>query len=103
MPKCPNCGDAVSSSTLRAVGNAVVCSECGRPKKVEDRMATNKQLVSVVLKEVPTPDAETDHEISIEGKYGGLDVKFSATFDQIREFFTQKRKSKALQLVEEEE
>lgn len=102
MPKCPNCGDAVSSSTLRAVGNAVVCSECGRPKKVEDRMATNKQLLSVVLNEIPAPDDGIDHEISIEGRYGGLDVKFSSTFDQVREFFKQKRENKALQLVEEE-
>lgn len=102
MPKCPNCGDSVRSSILRTDGDAVVCPECGRPKKVEDGMATNKQLLSVVLNEIPAPDDGIDHEISIEGRYGGLDVKFSSTFDQIREFFTQKRESRELQLVEEE-
>ncbi len=65
-------------------------------------MANNNQLVSVVLNEIPAPDDEIDHEISIEGKYGGLNVKFSATFDQIRDFFTQRREKAALQLVDEE-
>ncbi len=103
MPRCPRCGDSVSSSVLRAVGDVVVCLECGRPEKVEDRMGNNKkQLASVVLHEISMPDDTIDHEISVEGGYGGLDVKFSATFDQIRAFFTQKRKKQELRAVDEE-
>jgi hypothetical protein len=75
---------------------------------MEDRMITKEcrmeksKLVSVVLSEIAAPDDGIDHEISVEGGYGGLDIKFSATFDQIRDFFTQKRKKRELHAVDEE-
>lgn len=96
MPRCQNCGGSVSSSSLKKVGDAIVCSECGRPKIVEGKMAENrKRVASVILNEVPTKDGATDHEISVEVRlrdsYGGLDVNFNTTFDRVRDFFTQKR------------
>jgi len=92
MPRCQNCGNAVRSYELRRVGDTVICPECVRPKCVEDVMSDEKKRVlSVILNEVPTVDKAVDHEIEIEGGYGGLEVKFKTTFDDIRNFFTQKR------------
>jgi hypothetical protein len=50
-----------------------------------------KQLVSITLNEVPTKDNAIDHEIEVEGGYGGLELRFKTTFDKIRAFFTQQR------------
>lgn len=92
MPKCQSCGNSVSSKTLLVVGNAVVCPECRKPKEVEEKMAENKnQVMSITLNEVPTMDGVVDHELEIEGGYGGLEIKFKTTFDKIRTFFTQQR------------
>ena len=91
MPKCQSCGNSVSSSLLANVGGVVVCPDCGRPKLVEGKMADKKQLASITVNEVPTLDDAIDHEVNIEGAYGGLEVKFNTTFDKIRTFFTQER------------
>lgn len=91
MPRCEKCGSSVSSDTLQVVGDVVVCAGCRKPKKVEGKMAEKKQLVSITLNEVPTKDNAVDHEVEVEGGYGGLEVKFRTTFDQIRRFFTQQR------------
>jgi DNA-directed RNA polymerase subunit M/transcription elongation factor TFIIS len=94
MPRCQNCGSTAHSYDLRIVDDAVVCSKCGRPKLVEDDMATKKKrLVSVTLHEVSTADYETDHELEIEGEYAGLEVRFKTTFDDIRTFFTKRREA----------
>jgi DNA-directed RNA polymerase subunit RPC12/RpoP len=91
MPRCPNCGDQARSYDLIMIGNGIVCSGCRRPKIVEGKMAEKKQVVSLVLNEIPTPDNATDHEIAIKGGYGGLEIRFSTTFDKVRTFFTQQR------------
>lgn len=92
MPKCQSCGGSVSSASLRKVGTAVVCPDCGKPRAVEGKMAENKKRVaSVVLNEIPTSDGAVDHEVVIEGSYGGLEIKFDTTFDRVRDFFTKRR------------
>lgn len=92
MPRCPKCGSSVSSEVLLKVNDCVVCPDCRRPKKVEDKMTEDKkQLVSITLNEVPTKDGAIDHEVEVEGGYGGLEVRFKTTFDRIRAFFTQQR------------
>lgn len=92
MPRCQSCGERADRYSLRKVSDAVVCTRCSRPKAVEGNMAENKkQLLSVVLNEVPTPDGVVDHEVSIQGAYGGLELKYDTTFDKVRTFFTQKR------------
>lgn len=98
MPKCQKCGNSVKSEDLRAVGGVetLLCGGCRKPKEVEKKMAENtvyekRQIVSLALNEVPTKDGAVDHEVSINGGYGGLDIKFNTTFDKIRAFFTQQR------------
>lgn len=89
MPKCPNCRNSVRSYELISVGNTVTCAVCYGTG--EDSMAEKKQVVSVTLAEVTTPDKVIDHEIAVEGSYRGLEVKFATTFDELRDFFTQRR------------
>lgn len=51
----------------------------------------DRKVFSMEVLEFETPDGGTDHRIEIEGGYAGLDIRFSSTVDQIRDFFTQKR------------
>jgi len=91
MPRCQGCGNSVSSSALSLIGEAAICPDCGKLKLVEEKMSDKKQVLSITLNEISTPDSTTDHEVRIEGEYAGLEVKFKTTFDEVRAFFTQKR------------
>lgn len=95
MPRCETCERSVHSSDLEHVGDLLICSTCRRPKLFkEEKMAEKKErkeIASVHIFEVPTRDGATDHEVVVEGNYAGLELKFTTTFDQVREFFTQKR------------
>ena len=89
MPRCQNCGNSVRSYELMSVGNTALCAVCYGAG--EDKMAEKKPVVCVTLAEVTAPDKAIDHEIAVEGSYRGLEVKFATTFDELREFFTQRR------------
>jgi hypothetical protein len=91
MPRCGNCGDTVHSYDLLVINGGVVCTKCSKPKQLGCDVESKKRVVSVTLNEIQTPNNSIDHELSIEGEYGGLEVKFKATFDDIRSLFTQKR------------
>lgn len=91
MPRCQNCGNSVNSWDLLLVNKAVVCTDCRKPKIVEGKMSDKKQMLSIVLNEIESPDNVIDHEVKIEGEYAGLELKFKTTFDEVRTFFTQKR------------
>lgn len=56
-----------------------------------EKTEKRKKVMSFHIYEVPTQDGATDHEIEADITYAGLEVKFTTTFDQVREFFTQKR------------
>lgn len=95
MPRCGICRQTVRSKDLKQIGpgGPVVCKWCREPKeiKVAETKRERKQIASIHIYEVPTRDGATDHEVVVEGNYAGLELKFTTTFDQVREFFTQKR------------
>lgn len=93
MPRCPTCGELAKKVDLAEVNGKLACKSCRRPKAIKEmNMAENrKKLLSFHIFEVPTKDGAKDHEVEVEGTWGGLDLKYTTTFDKIREFFTQKR------------
>ena len=60
--------------------------------KTEKPERDNNRLVfSMNVYEVDTQDGGVDHRIEVTGNYGGLNLQYAATVDQIRTFFTKKR------------
>lgn len=90
MPKCPCCGESVNSFDLSPVNGEAVCGQCSTPHPVSE-LKEKRTLATVAVRETPSSDGTTDHELEVAGSYGGLDLKFSTTFDEIREFFTRRR------------
>lgn len=83
------------SADLEQVGPAIICTKCRRPKLYKEKdmaeMKDKKKVASLHIYEIPTDDGVTDYEVVAEANYAGLKVEFVTTFDQVREFFTQKR------------
>lgn len=54
-----------------------------------------KRLVfSFEVYEFDTADGGVDHKIEVVGNYGGLNLQFTSTVDQVRDFFTKRRERK---------
>jgi hypothetical protein len=115
MPKCMNCTRKVPPYFLREVAGKVVCELClplwkehghlsmvhatERLKAVTDEenpMAESKRhlVASINVFEIETADGGRDHLAEVQVDIGGLNVKYDATFDQIRDFFTKRREQK---------
>ena len=93
MPKCPCCGESVNSFDLSPVDGSAVCGQCSTPHPVPD-LKEKRTLATFAVREVPTSDGKTDHEFEVASAYGGLELKFSTTFDEIRDFFTRRREKR---------
>lgn len=92
MPKCAKCQNHVPAAELKLVHENPVCKKCRQPTEVVmAEKADRKKVVSFHIYEIPTKDGGVDHEIEADIVYAGLSVNFTTTFDQVREFFTQKR------------
>jgi hypothetical protein len=59
---------------------------------VEGKMV-EKRILSIEVFEVETPDG-SDHRIEVMGNHAGLELKYQATIDEIRRFFTEERSSR---------
>lgn len=98
MPKCEVCQGSYPSTSLkkRGVYDVVTCPNCQEPKG-RDTMAetkserVGKKVMSLHIYEISTPDGGRDHEVEVEGSWGGAEVKFKTTIDKVREFFTKRR------------
>jgi len=97
MPLCEVCRRSVPKGDLKRSGRLngqVACPACrGEPK--EKKMAektdrAKKLLMSFHIYEVPVEEG-VDHEVEVEGSWGGMNLKYKTTFDKVREFFTQRR------------
>lgn len=93
MPKCPCCGESVNSFDLSPVNGEAVCGGCSTPHVVPEPKE-KRTLANVAVREVATSDGGTDHELEVASSYGGLQLKFSTTFDEIRDFFTRRREKR---------
>ena len=99
MPLCGYCREPVPSHDLKRAGlelnGEMACSNCRRPKEIKmaekTKAGDRTKVAAVNIYEVKTADGGTDHELEFEGSWNGLDVRFKTTFDQVREFFTQRR------------
>ena len=94
MPRCEVCRSTVRSKDLKQIGpkGPIVCRWCREPKEIKmAETKDRKKVASLHIYEIPTQDGAVDHEVVLEGNYAGLELKFTTTFDQVREFFTQKR------------
>jgi hypothetical protein len=58
---------------------------------VAEKTNGRKKLMSFHIYEVPTSDGATDHEIEADIGYSGFELKFTTTFDKVRDFFTRRR------------
>jgi len=56
----------------------------------ETKTDQRKKLLSFHVYEIPAGSG-VDHEVEVEGSWGGMDLKYKTTFDKVREFFTQRR------------
>ena len=95
MPLCTVCKRTTPSRNLRRCGEEVKCPRCRiNLSLVEDsKMAEEKagrKVFSVHINEHET-EKGVDHLIAVEASYGGLDLRFKSTIDQVREFFTERR------------
>jgi hypothetical protein len=61
-------------------------SKTERPERDNNRL-----IFGMNVYEVDMPDGSVDHKIEVNGNLGGLNLQFSSTVDQIRDFFTKKR------------
>ena len=110
MPRCMQCRNSFSVGALHEVGSDVVCERClpHLPLQIRAGMAAlslvkenpmadpNRHLVaSVNVFEIENVDGNRDHLAEVQIGIGGLHVKYAATFDQIRDFFTKRREQKA--------
>jgi len=100
MPRCAECSHSTPSLELRpGIGEykrKLVCSRCGRPLRLveEEPVPKNKKkLFSVDVFEFDTEDGGKDHSIEVHGGYGGLNIQFETTVDQVRKFFAEKREA----------
>lgn len=99
MPNCTSCGKSKPSTDLEAVGGKRAwCKQCLQPMrlvedpKMEERSAP-RLVFSMNVHEIDLADGGVDHRIEVKGNYGGLNLQYSATVDQIRKFFTERRES----------
>lgn len=114
MPRCMSCRGGVPPEGLEELGGALVCPTCwkdlstsfvhtkltllkGRTEEEakESTMAEPKRhlVASINVFEIETADGIRDHLAEMQVGIGGLNVKFDATFDQIRDFFTKRREA----------
>ena len=106
MPRCSVCHETTPSQELRQSDGWVKCPRCrSNISLVEDKkmpkdlkQPAERRVLSVTVYEYTT-EAGIDHRVAVEGNYGGLDVKFESTIDQIREFFTERRTGTDLKLI----
>jgi len=100
VPKCQVCQRSVKSNDLQQVGEILACGRCRRPKKLkEDKVAETlydqakdrKKVMSFHIFDIPTKDGARDHQVEAEVVVGGLNLQYTTTFDQVREFFTRQR------------
>ena len=114
MPRCGNCRDGVPSECLEELWKGVlVCPMCrgslstslvhtkltllkDTEESKERTMADLKKhlVASINVFEIETADGNRDHMAEVQVGIGGLNVKYDATFDQIRDFFTKRREQK---------
>lgn len=106
MPKCPSCKDHTCPEGLVDAGGILACCKCRTPQLVavqETAMTQDnnrkseplgkKSLVEIELCEVDTADGGRDHAVNVSAKIGSMSLSFATTFDDIRKFFTEKRKA----------
>lgn len=95
MPRCSSCRASVCSEDLwRVGGGALVCLDCvSVVGKEKETMTRSTSIFSVDILELED-DKGKDHQIKVQGSYGGLNVQFESTVDQIRDFFTKRRERK---------
>ena len=113
MPRCGNCRDGVPSECLEELNSVLVCPMCrgslptslvrtkltllkDTEESKERTMADLKKhlVASINVFEIETADGNRDHMAEVQVGIGGLNVKYDATFDQIRDFFTKRREQK---------
>ena len=114
MPRCMSCRGGVPPECLEELRGVLVCPACrnnlstsfvrakltllkGRTEEEakESTMAEPKRhlVASINVFEIETADGIRDHLAEVQVGIGGLNVKFDATFDQIRDFFTKRREA----------
>lgn len=69
-------------------------SKTERPERDNNRL-----IFGMNVYEVDMPDGGVDHRIEVSGNYGGLNLQFSSTLDQVRDFFTRRREVKGPELA----
>jgi len=115
MPRCGSCRDGVPAECLEELRGVLVCPACWdnastnfvltkltllkgivEEKEKERTMADLKRhlVASINVFEFETADGNRDHMAEVQVGIGGLNVKYDATFDQIRDFFTKRREQK---------
>lgn len=116
MPRCDHCKKNVPSGDLAPMPNAInvlACSGCRedaphlkrgkkqtsrrKPGVKEDRMA-DKEIFSFHVFE-DKRESEKDYYFQLNVMYSGLDIKLRKSMDEIRDFFTKRRRSKKLEAV----
>ena len=122
MPKCMSCRDNFPPECLEEADSLIMCPVCRtnpytslvrtklvllkdtatglaavREKAKESTMAEPKRhlVASINIFEIETENGNRDHMAEVQVGLGGLNVKYEATFDQIRDFFTKRREEKA--------
>ena len=123
MPKCMSCRGNFPPECLGEHGGIVLCPTCiaspstsfvrakltllkdtaeglatlrEKAKEYEPMAEPKRHLVaSINVFEIETEDGGRDHLAEVQVGLGGLNVRYEATFDQIRDFFTKRREEKA--------
>ena len=90
---CPACWNNLSTSVARA--RLTLLKGNVEEETKESTMAEPKRhlVASINVFEIETADGIRDHLAEVQVGIGGLNVKFDATFDQIRDFFTKRREA----------
>lgn len=96
MPLCEVCRKSVPRTDLKRssrLNGQIACSKCcpePKEKKMAETKRESKKIMSFCIYEIPV-DGGVDHEVEVEGGWGGMNLKFKTTFDKVRDFFTKRR------------
>lgn len=96
MPLCEVCRKSVPKEDLKRSGRMnglIACPACRaepKEKKMAETKREPKKIMSFHIYEIPVGDG-VDHEVEVEGGWGGMNLKFKTTFDKVRDFFTKRR------------
>lgn len=103
MPRCPQCGNQVSSEELEPMPMSINVIGCRACRGAEEDTMAERKLGSIELYEYDRPDGSVDHRLDITGNLKGVDVKFGVTMDKVRDFFNKglTRQQKPLKAVKD--